>query len=385
VWKTGAMGPGGGTFPEGVFEKDARLTMALPNLIQSTSAVVDLFSGDLLERGTFLPNGARETLRANSEVEAFQLEPVGFTGKEADSEVGLVYFGERYLMPHLGRWASADPLQVHGGGGGEFGNSFQYVSGSLLQARDVAGLSIQLIGDNPAEIQKNFQTLQSLTNQTLEIDDEGNVRIVGGWDPKRGGRSGTRLINRMIMDKDHLHRIRQAGEGEYGSQRTNPTGSNANENSRTPGVGSDTLITIKPSNRSRDLVRDPGSDATRFAEIDERYAFAHELVHADRMARGVSQLPDDPTENMVERSLLLPDDTLDTEIVPRDELETTGFSGSATDLSTGARVRARVHAAGSENISENDIRRDEGGPIRVGYSSRAEPAQPDPRSGPPKD
>ena len=43
-------------------------------------------------------------------------------------------------MPHLGRWASPDPLQVHSGGGGEFGNSYHYVSGSVLQARDPLGL-----------------------------------------------------------------------------------------------------------------------------------------------------------------------------------------------------------------------------------------------------
>jgi hypothetical protein len=43
------------------------------------------------------------------------------------------------LMPHLGRWASPDPLQIHAGGGGEFGNSYHYVSGNLLQARDPMG------------------------------------------------------------------------------------------------------------------------------------------------------------------------------------------------------------------------------------------------------
>ena len=135
VWKPGAVGDGATGF-----ERDARITVALPNLIQSTSAVIDLVSGELLERSTFYPNGARETLRANEDVEAFALEPVGFTGKEGDDEVGLVYFGERYLLPHLGRWASPDPLQVHAGGGGEFGNSYHYISGHLLQSRDPLGL-----------------------------------------------------------------------------------------------------------------------------------------------------------------------------------------------------------------------------------------------------
>ncbi|MEZ4252403.1 MAG: SpvB/TcaC N-terminal domain-containing protein [Polyangiales bacterium] len=138
VWKPGAVG-GGGTG----FERDARVTLAMSNLLQSTAGVVDLVSGELLEVATYYPNGARETLRANSEVGEFALEPVGFTGKEDDSEVGLVYFGMRYLMPHLGRWASPDPLQIHAGGGGEFGNSYHYVSGNLLQARDPLGLDVR--------------------------------------------------------------------------------------------------------------------------------------------------------------------------------------------------------------------------------------------------
>ena len=136
VWKDATHGGMG-------FEPDIRVTYALPNLIQSTTGVVDLISGELLERTTFYPNGARETLRTNTaSAGAWGTEPVGFTGKEGDDEVGLTYFGERYLLQHLGRWASPDPLQVHAGGGGEFGNSYHYVSGNLLQARDPVGLDV---------------------------------------------------------------------------------------------------------------------------------------------------------------------------------------------------------------------------------------------------
>jgi len=67
-----------------------------------------------------------------------------FTGKEADEEVGLVYFGQRYLMPRIARWSTPDPLQIHALGGGEPFNSYHYVSGNLLQATDPIGL------ENPA-------------------------------------------------------------------------------------------------------------------------------------------------------------------------------------------------------------------------------------------
>jgi RHS repeat-associated protein len=120
------------------FDRNRRITYALTDLLQTSSGVVDLVSGELLELSTYYPNGARENLWASDS--NAPLEPMGFTGKEADEEIGLTYFGERWLMPRLGRWASPDPLHVHASGGGEALNSYHYVSGNLLQARDPFGL-----------------------------------------------------------------------------------------------------------------------------------------------------------------------------------------------------------------------------------------------------
>src|SRR5690606_23344955 len=50
-----------------VFDKDRRITYAVKDVIQSTSAVVDLVSGELLELTTFYPNGARETHRTQDQ------------------------------------------------------------------------------------------------------------------------------------------------------------------------------------------------------------------------------------------------------------------------------------------------------------------------------
>jgi RHS repeat-associated protein len=121
------------------FDRNRRITYALTDLLQTSSGVVDLASGELLELSTYYPNGARENLWASDS--NAPLEPMGFTGKEADEEIGLTYFGERWLMPRLGRWASPDPLHVHASGGGEALNSYHYVSGNLLQVRDPLGLN----------------------------------------------------------------------------------------------------------------------------------------------------------------------------------------------------------------------------------------------------
>lgn len=136
VWTQGTLAPS-------EVDRDHRITFGFADIIGSTNAVVDLVSGELLETTTFYPNGARESYRL-AEGEGFDevpLEPAGFTGKEADEEVGLTYFGERYLVPRIGRWATPDPLQIHASGGGEALNGYHYVNGNLLQARDPLGLS----------------------------------------------------------------------------------------------------------------------------------------------------------------------------------------------------------------------------------------------------
>jgi RHS repeat-associated protein len=82
--------------------------------------------------------------------EEVALEPSGFTGKEADDGVGLVYFGERYLIPQLGHWASPDPAQIHRERGGEALNNYHYISGNLLEAKDPIGL-------DKFKVSKNFK------------------------------------------------------------------------------------------------------------------------------------------------------------------------------------------------------------------------------------
>ncbi|MCZ7685881.1 MAG: hypothetical protein M5U28_46845 [Sandaracinaceae bacterium] len=115
-------------------DRDRRMTVPISDLIQTTAATVDLRTGALLESSTYYPNGARETYQVDSGTAAAP-EVDGFTGKEGDEEVGLTYFGERYLVPRVGRWATPDPAHVHALGGGESLNSFHYVAGTLLSAR----------------------------------------------------------------------------------------------------------------------------------------------------------------------------------------------------------------------------------------------------------
>ena len=104
----------------------------------STSVVLDKATGELVERSTFLGYGATESDYRPARWEGFR-EDYKFTGKEEDVEVGLQYFGKRFLNPYLGRWVSADPLAVHVPGEADL-NVFAYVSGQVLRFIDPLGL-----------------------------------------------------------------------------------------------------------------------------------------------------------------------------------------------------------------------------------------------------
>jgi RHS repeat-associated protein len=135
---------------EGGDARDRRLTVPLRDIVHTTGASVDLLSGQLIEASTYLPNGARETLQ-NDSTDLAATEGRGFTGKEADEEVGVTYFGERYLIPRMGRWATPDPLAIHASGAEEAMNSYHYVAGNLLQARDPLGLCACGAGAAPVQ------------------------------------------------------------------------------------------------------------------------------------------------------------------------------------------------------------------------------------------
>jgi RHS repeat-associated protein len=86
------------------------------------------------------------------------------TGKEEDVEVGLTYFGKRYLNTHLQRWISPDPLQIHSGGADP--NLYAYVSGQALKNVDPLGLD-----DEPATDAGKIQS---------SLEDAANAEVGGG-------------------------------------------------------------------------------------------------------------------------------------------------------------------------------------------------------------
>lgn len=111
--------------------------MELPDHLGSASIVIDHDTSELVEARSHLGYGEAESDYRPTRWASFR-EDYGFTGKEEDIELGLAYFGKRYLNTELGRWVSADPLTTHKLGADA--NCYAYVHGELYRSTDPLGL-----------------------------------------------------------------------------------------------------------------------------------------------------------------------------------------------------------------------------------------------------
>lgn len=144
----------------------------------------------------------------------------GFTGKERDAETGLDYFGARYFMAAIGRWASVDPLadQTPGWSG------YNYVLDNPLALVDPTGLATCRAGSNSGSSGEEsgeesfaclsqvwFRLFQAFTGTTS--GDMKNAPLMANMSPiydKQGNFLGTddqgQAGDPIIMDRDKFHK-----------------------------------------------------------------------------------------------------------------------------------------------------------------------------------
>jgi RHS repeat-associated protein len=149
----------------------------IADYLGSASIVVDRSTGELVERRAYLAYGATENDYRPARWKGFR-EDYGFTGKEEDIEVGLQYFGKRYLSPYLGRWASADPLAVHSPGQADL-NLYAYVHGTVLKSVDPLGL------EEDFENNVSFQPTVSSASTGLATDGKNIDVPIPMEDPRK--------------------------------------------------------------------------------------------------------------------------------------------------------------------------------------------------------
>jgi RHS repeat-associated protein len=117
----------------GVDQAPRRLTRSQhPNHLGT--AVLELDDrAQILSYEEFTPHGSSTYQAVRSQTET--PKRYRFSGKERDEESGLYYFGARYYVPWLGRWASCDPEPVRAGAT----NRFEYVRSNPVWLRDPDG------------------------------------------------------------------------------------------------------------------------------------------------------------------------------------------------------------------------------------------------------
>ncbi|HEX2873808.1 MAG TPA: RHS repeat-associated core domain-containing protein [Polyangiaceae bacterium] len=115
------------------------LFLQLTDYLRSSTATIDRSTGELVELSSYQPYGAIESDYRPARWGEFR-ESYKFSGKEEDIEVGLTYFGARFLVGGLSRWASPDPVTIHHLRGDA--NPYAYVGGRPFTAVDPDGREI---------------------------------------------------------------------------------------------------------------------------------------------------------------------------------------------------------------------------------------------------
>ena len=123
--------------PRGPAGNPQHVLLQFSDWLGLSTSVVDKDTSEVVERLTYQAYGGTE-LDYRPPRWANNREDFRFSGKEDDFAVGLIFFGARYYQAALGRWASADPLAIHGLAGGL--NPYQYVSSSPHNGVDPVGL-----------------------------------------------------------------------------------------------------------------------------------------------------------------------------------------------------------------------------------------------------
>ncbi|RKD25778.1 hypothetical protein BEP19_02225 [Ammoniphilus oxalaticus] len=123
---------------EAILDSKPVIRYQLHNHLQSASIELDEV-GRLISYEEYLPFGERAYQSGRNAAET-SLKRYRYTGKERDETTGLYYYGARYYLAWLGRWASADPAGFVDGL-----NLYAYVSNNPLKYVDPEGLQSQEI------------------------------------------------------------------------------------------------------------------------------------------------------------------------------------------------------------------------------------------------
>jgi RHS repeat-associated protein len=160
----------------------------------SSSYITDK-KGNVTQHMEYLPFGetlVEEHLNSNN-------TPYKFNGKELDDETGNYYYGARYYDPKFSFWLSVDPLADI-----PENVSFSpyiYVWNNPLRNIDPDGRTAEdvIISGSKPFVEDTLAEMQKLTNNVLDVDENGKVYIVDSG-CKNDLPIGTDLLDKLITD-----------------------------------------------------------------------------------------------------------------------------------------------------------------------------------------
>ncbi len=153
------------------------------------------FYGQAVARYEYYPFGGVLTF-AIINGSSGQKNPFQFSTKYRDSETGLYYYGERYLLPRLGRWLNRDPI-------GEAGNAhlYQVTNNAPVSRVDPLGLCPwPWPGEEECETENQPPQLRPTGPPHRSLCDDG-------WEPFEGHgvadqKSGTAWLIDRVSSND---------------------------------------------------------------------------------------------------------------------------------------------------------------------------------------
>jgi len=146
------------------------------DVMGNLAAISDNF-GNVTQRLAWTPYGESDT--------SVPVGIPGFAGHLVDTELGLVYMGQRFYDPKLGRFLSVDPVTAYNNPSGAF-NRYWYANNNPYRFTDPDGRQAQ-VGQSVIDEELLTGIDSSSTPSTMSFDERAIAGVFGGLDAAYGG------------------------------------------------------------------------------------------------------------------------------------------------------------------------------------------------------
>jgi len=264
-----------------------------------------------------------------------------YCGEMFDKDTGTYYLRNRHMNPKIGRFTQEDPARSGL-------NWYTYASNNPILFIDPMGLAIQLQGTDE-ERQRILDQMRKLTDGEIKMNKYGYLRLTVGEDSKTT--KGNELIQRLIGSK-YTNKFFENTQNDGNSLAVSidKFGKLMDADAYMAKGSSAALINFDTQNDGTLLLVNPETGFVEEQSAGAHMLLAHELIHADRMNRGVFYADTKTARNNVRFGAWI-GYNVGTEHVRREELATVGLS----------------HYNGND-ITENMLRQEHGLSLRGAYN-----------------